>query len=188
MVFFCLSEDCFDSNHSDDGHFTTRSRIMEAHSGGRDYHQTRNPSYSSNKGPATSLPSGQQMPISMSQSAIISSQQLSNQDHRQQFSSSQELEDKYNEKYLDKYNTDSCSKQMGLQIGLQPKHSSNQFHKIAENDSEILSVASPMPPNTRTLQRHYSVVDPKNFPENRGAGNYFQINSVIAGKFSFYQF
>lgn len=36
MVFFCLSEDCFDSNHSMDGHFP----VMEAH-GGRDYHQSR---------------------------------------------------------------------------------------------------------------------------------------------------
>jgi len=161
MVFFCLSEDCFDSNHSMDGHFPTG---MEAHhsGGSREYHSARNSIHG--KGPAPSLPGQQQMPVSMSQSAI-SSQLAPPTDHRQQhFSSSQDLDDKYNEKYLDKYsNNDSC-KQMGLQIGLQPKQVSSQFHVIAENESE-LSVPSPMPPTPRPLQRHYSVVDPKSFTD-----------------------
>lgn len=162
MVFFCLSEDCFSSNHSLDGHLPIG--IMEAHhsGGSRDYHQTRNSSIHS-KGPAPSMPphsTGQssQMQISMSQSAI-SSQFAPPAEHKAHFSSSQDLDDRHNERY----SSDSCSKQMGLQIGLQPKSQnvSNPFHTIAENESE-LSV-TPMPPTPRPLQRHYSVVDPKSF-------------------------
>lgn len=161
MVFFCLSEDCFDcSNHSMDGHpFTS----MEAHS--REY-QSRN-SVPHAKGPAP-------IPSSVSQSAINS--QLLREDHQQrQFSSSQEFDNNYNERYLDKYNVsnDSC-KQMGLQIGLQPKTAaSNQFSAISEHDSELSVGPSPMPP--RPLQRHYSVVDPKSFVTDIG-------KNVPAGK------
>lgn len=175
MVLCCLSEDCFDSNHSMDGHFPTTGGIMEAHhsgggGGSRDYNQARNSIHG--KGPAPTLPiAGQtsQMPISMSQSAISSQLAPPTSDHHRQQFSSQELDDKYNEKYLDKYSTDSCSKQMGLQIGLQPKTPiSTQFHAIAENDSELSLDRSPMPPTPRPLQRHYSVVDPKSFGSDMG--------------------
>ena len=112
MVFFCLSEDCFDCNsiHSMDGHFPA----MEAHSSGREY-QNRNSISHGSKGQAPTLPHNQtsgQIPISMSQSAISSQHSSSDHHHQQQktFSSSSELDDRYNERYLDKYNVsnDSC--------------------------------------------------------------------------------
>lgn len=156
MVFCCLSEDCFDSsNHSMDGHFP----VMEAHSGGiRDYNQSRGSIHSKGQAPLP-LSNQQQMPISMSQSAI-SSHNAPISDHRQHLSSSLELDDKYS--------GDSCSKQMGLQIGIQPKHqaTSTQFSAISEHESE-LSVPSPVP-TPRPLQRHYSVVDPKSFGTDIG--------------------
>ena len=131
------------------------------------------------------------MPISMSQSAISSQQLAAPGDHKQ-YASQEFVDDKYNEKYLDKYTNDSC-KQMGLQIGLQPKpHSSQPFSAISEHESELsLPSPSPMP---RPLQRHYSVVDPKSFgsdivgrggnvPAGRG-GWPIGFESAIAGEYS----